>query len=101
MPPRRSSSKNANTWNTNSRNTNTTYPVPDQEVLNAEFKSVIQMFAQCVVGKNNQGVQAHMNGKQWIDSSKGRDFVRMNLPEFLEAQTNEDPQNFLDNQEDI
>ncbi|XP_015057639.1 uncharacterized protein LOC107003903 [Solanum pennellii] len=62
MPPRRANSRNVNTWNANARNENTTRPVPDQEVSNAEFKIAIQMFALSVAEQNNQRVQAHMNG---------------------------------------
>ena len=53
------------------------------------------MFAQSIANKNNQ-VQAHLEVNGVLAAARVPNFVRMNLPEFLSLQTNEDPQNFLD-----
>ena len=37
-----------------------------------------------------------MNENSGSTAARVRDFVRMNPPEFLGSQTNEDPKNFLD-----
>ena len=41
-------------------------------------------------------VYAHVNENGGSITARVRDFVRMNPPEFLGSQANEDPQNFLD-----
>ena len=75
----------------NSMNANTTPLVPYQEVSIAEFISVIQMLAQSVANQNNQWVQDHVNKNGRSIAARVRDFVRMNPPEFLGSQTDEDP----------
>ncbi|XP_015078298.1 uncharacterized protein LOC107022104 [Solanum pennellii] len=90
IPPRRVNARNVNT-----RNANATPPVPNQEVSNAEFKNVIQMFAQSMIYQNNW-VHANVNKNGGSVASRVRDFVRMNPPNFLGSQANEDPENFLD-----
>ena len=86
MPPRRDNARNAN-----ARNANATPPVPDQEVSNAEFWNVIQMLAQNVANQNKQRAPVPTNANVVSAAATVRDFVRMNLPEFLGSQIGEDP----------
>ena len=86
----------ANSTNANTRNKNTTPPLPDQDVSNAKFKSDIQMLAQSVANKNNQHIQDHVNGNDGSIAATICEIVGIDLPEFLTSQTSEDPQNFLD-----
>ena len=44
----------------------------------------------------NNKVHAHVNENGGSVASMFGDFVKINSPEFLGLQTNEDPQNFLD-----
>ena len=90
MPPRRAKARNANV-----RNAKAVPQIPDQEVSNAEFRNAIQMLAQSMTHQNNR-VHDPMNENSGSTTTRVRDFVRMNPPEFLGLQTNEDPQNFLD-----
>ncbi|XP_069143361.1 uncharacterized protein [Solanum lycopersicum] len=90
MPPRR-----ANARNVNARNANVAPLIPDQEASNAEFRNAIQMLAQIMTHQNNR-VHDPLNENTTPTAARVRDFVRMNPPEFLASQTNEDPQNFLE-----
>ena len=83
MPPRRANARNAN-----ARNENASPPIPHQEVSNAKFRNAIQMLAQNMTNQNNQ-VRAHANKNGGSVDAGIRDFVKMTLPEFLGAQTNE------------
>ncbi|TMW91564.1 hypothetical protein EJD97_014197, partial [Solanum chilense] len=89
MPPCRDKNSNAN-----ARNANIAPSIPDQEVSNVEFINSIKMLAQSLTNENNQ-VHASVNAFGGSATSMVRDFVRMNPPEFLGSQINEDPQNFL------
>ena len=53
------------------------------------------MLAQSMTYQNNQ-VHAPVNGNGGSIATRFHDFIRMNPLEFLGSQTNEDPQNFLD-----
>ena len=53
------------------------------------------MLAQSMTHLDNR-VYDPMNENSGSAAARVRDFVRMNPPEFLGSQTNEDPQNFLD-----
>ena len=48
------------------------------------------------MNNHNDQVYAHVNENGGSASTRVRDFVRMNPPEFLGSQANQDPQNFLD-----
>ena len=52
------------------------------------------MLSQIMTNQNNQ-VHANVNENGVSIASRVRDFVRMNSPDFLGSQTNEDPQNLL------
>ena len=90
MPRRR-----VNARNVNSMNVNAALPIPDQEVSNVELRNAIKMLTHSMTNKNNR-VHAHVNENGGSVAPRVRDFVRTNPPEFLGSQTNEDPQNFLD-----
>ncbi|KAH0725447.1 hypothetical protein KY284_001312 [Solanum tuberosum] len=49
-----------------------------------------------VTNQNNQQVPVPANTSGGSVAARVRDFVRMNLPEFLGSQIGEDPQNFID-----
>ena len=85
MPPRRG----------NARNAKASTQVPGQEVSNAKFRNTIQMLALSMTNYNNR-VHSPVNANCGSAAPRVHDFVRMNPPEFLGSQTNEDPQNFLD-----
>ena len=53
------------------------------------------MLAQSMTNQNNR-VHAHVNENGGSVAARVRDFVRMNTPEFLGSQANEEPQNLLD-----
>ena len=82
-------------YRANAKNVNTAPPIPNQEVSSSEFRNVIQMLAQSMTHQNNR-VHDPMDENSGSTTTRVCDFVRMNPPEFLGLQTNEDPQNFLD-----
>ena len=53
------------------------------------------MLAQCMTQHYNR-VHDPMIENSGLAAARVRDFVRMNPPEFLGSQTNEDPQNFME-----
>ncbi|WMV37465.1 hypothetical protein MTR67_030850 [Solanum verrucosum] len=67
-----------------------------QSVLGNLHLLVTLIVRKSVTNQNNQRVQAPVNANGGSTTSRVRDFVRMNPPEFLGSQTGEDPQNFLD-----
>ena len=79
----------------NARNENITPSIPDQEVSKVEFINSIQMLAQSLTNKKNW-VHASVNAIGGSAASRVSEFVRMNSPEFLGSQINEDTKNFLD-----
>ncbi|WMV33235.1 hypothetical protein MTR67_026620, partial [Solanum verrucosum] len=66
------------------------------EVLNVEFRNVIQLLAQSVANQNNQQVLVPTNTNGGSVAARVRDFGRINRPEFLGSPVGEDPQNFID-----
>ncbi|XP_049360406.1 uncharacterized protein LOC125825105 [Solanum verrucosum] len=89
-------SRGAYARNENARNANAAPPVPNQEVLNTKFRKTIQLLAQSVTYHNNQQVQVPTNTNVGLAADRVRDFIRMNLPEFLGSQVGEEPKNFID-----
>ena len=86
MPPRRANARNAN-----ARNGNADPSIPNQEVSNVEFRNDIQMLAKSMTHPNNR-VHDPMNENSGSTAAMVCNFVRMNPPEFLGSQTNnEDP----------
>ncbi|KAH0725795.1 hypothetical protein KY284_001660 [Solanum tuberosum] len=59
------------------------------------------MLAQSVTNQNNHQVPVPKNANVRSVTVRVRDFVRMNLPEFLGSQIGKDPQNFVDKLKDV
>ena len=55
-----------------------------------EFRNIIQMLAQIMTSQNSW-VHAHVNENGGSVATTVPNFVRMNPPEFLGSQTDEDP----------
>ncbi|WMV37023.1 hypothetical protein MTR67_030408 [Solanum verrucosum] len=49
------------------------------------------MLAQSVANQNNQRVPVRANAKVGSAAARVKDFVRMNMPEFVGSQVDEDP----------
>ena len=65
---------------------------PQGEVTNAEFHEAIQMLSQVVT---NQAGQQRGARQEEADTSRIREFLRMNPPSFTGSSTSEDPENFV------
>uniref|UniRef100_M1DXR0 Gag-pol protein n=1 Tax=Solanum tuberosum TaxID=4113 RepID=M1DXR0_SOLTU len=65
---------------------------PQGEVTNAEFQEAIQMLSQDMT---NQVGQQRGARQKLVDTSRIREFLRMNPPSFKGSSTAEDPGNFI------
>ncbi|WMV18770.1 hypothetical protein MTR67_012155 [Solanum verrucosum] len=65
---------------------------PQGEVTNAEFREVIRMLSQAVTKK----VRQRENRQEGNDTSRIREFLRMNPPSFTGSSTTEDPENLIE-----
>uniref|UniRef100_M1DHL5 Gag-pol polyprotein n=1 Tax=Solanum tuberosum TaxID=4113 RepID=M1DHL5_SOLTU len=63
------------------------------EVTNAEFREAIRMLSQVVT---SQGGQQRGARQEEADTSRIREFLRMNPRSFTHSSTSEDPENFID-----
>ncbi|KAK4713118.1 hypothetical protein R3W88_019025 [Solanum pinnatisectum] len=66
---------------------------PQGEVTNAEFREAIRMFRQVVT---NQAGQKKRARQEEADTSRIREFLRMNPLSFTGSSTAEDPENFIE-----
>uniref|UniRef100_M1DL44 Gag-pol polyprotein n=1 Tax=Solanum tuberosum TaxID=4113 RepID=M1DL44_SOLTU len=63
------------------------------EVTNVEFREAIWMLSQVVT---NQAGQQRENRQEVADTSRIREFLRMNPPSFFGSSVTEDPKNFVE-----
>uniref|UniRef100_M1DGB7 Uncharacterized protein n=1 Tax=Solanum tuberosum TaxID=4113 RepID=M1DGB7_SOLTU len=75
---------------TPSRRVNTIPPVPNHEVTNVEFRNAIQPLDQTVSNQNNQQAPVLANTTGGSTTTRVREFVHMNLPEFLGSKVGEE-----------
>ncbi|XP_015162004.1 uncharacterized protein [Solanum tuberosum] len=80
-PPHRDNARNVN-----ARNANAAPQVPDQEILNAEFRNDVKMLAESVANQNNQRVPVQENVNIGSAAASVRDIFRINPSEFLGSQ---------------
>ncbi|WMV18322.1 hypothetical protein MTR67_011707 [Solanum verrucosum] len=66
---------------------------PQGEVTNVEFKEAIKMLSQAVT---NQVGQQRGDRQEGADTSRIREFLRMNPPSFTGSSTTEDLENFIE-----
>lgn len=91
MPPCRDNVKDANV-----DDTNIIPPFPNQEVMNAKFYNTIQVLFQTIANQANQHTLVPRNSTSRSTTTRVRDSVRMNLPNFLGSTVGKDPQNLID-----
>jgi len=63
------------------------------EVTNAEFREAIRMLSQVVT---NQVGKQRVARQEEVDTSRVREFLRMNPPSFTSSSTTEDSKNFVE-----
>ena len=66
---------------------------PQGEVANVDFREAIRMLSQAVT---NQVGQRRGARQEEADTSRIREFLRMNPPSFTGSSTTEDPENFVE-----
>uniref|UniRef100_M1DZY0 Gag-pol polyprotein n=1 Tax=Solanum tuberosum TaxID=4113 RepID=M1DZY0_SOLTU len=66
---------------------------PQGEVTDAEFRNAIRMLSQMVT---NQAGKERENQQEVVDTSRIREFLRMNPPRFTSSSVTEDPKNFVE-----
>ncbi|KAH0709413.1 hypothetical protein KY284_010840 [Solanum tuberosum] len=94
MPPRRAIRGRPAKRNVEDQGVPNALEVQSQgEVTNAEFREAIRMLSQVVT---NQARQQRGNREDVVDTSRIREFLRMNPPSFTGSSVTEDLENFVE-----